>query len=112
MEKFPLTEAFLKVIEDTAAQNGAKRISRIWLTAGKGMYFRGNTSAYLENILRGTAAGKADIYISYGQSAERCRRCGLVFARGDNMTCPKCGGNSSSISLERSFIIDRMEIER
>ncbi|HYF84289.1 MAG TPA: hydrogenase/urease maturation nickel metallochaperone HypA [Clostridia bacterium] len=112
MRGFPLTEAFLKVIEDTAKQNEAKRISKIWLAAGKGMLFKGNTSAYFEYILKGTAAKDAEIYIKYGHIAGRCRCCGLVFVYKDEMPCPECGGACDSISLEKRFIIDRMEIER
>ncbi len=112
MTGFPLTGAFLKVIEDTAKHNAAKRISKIWLAAGKGMIFKGNTSAYLEYILKGTAAKDAEIYIKYCPTAGRCRGCGLVFAHEKNTTCPECGGASDSISLEKRFIIDRMEIER
>ena len=112
MKGFPLTEAFIKVIEDTAKQNGARRISKIWLAAGKGMLFKGNTSAYLEYILKGTAARDAEIYIKYEHTAGRCRCCRLIFAYEKNMACPECGGASDSISLEKRFIIDRMEIER
>ena len=112
MAGFPLTEAFLKVIEDTAKQNGAKKICKIWLAAGRGMLFKGNTSAYLEYILKGTSARDAEIYIKYGHSAARCRCCGLVFASEKDMTCPECSGVSDSISLEKRFIIDRMEIEK
>ncbi|MHB1393461.1 MAG: hydrogenase/urease maturation nickel metallochaperone HypA [Clostridia bacterium] len=112
MTGFPLTGAFLKVIEDTAGQNDAKRISKIWLAAGKGMLFKGNTSAYLEYILKGTAAKDAEIYIKYCHTAGRCRCCGLVFAYEKDITCPECGGDSDSISLDKRFIIDWMEIER
>jgi Zn finger protein HypA/HybF involved in hydrogenase expression len=112
MAGFPLTEAFLKVVEDTAKQYGAKKISKIWLAAGKGMLFKGNTSAYLEYLLRGTAARDAEIYIKYGPTAGRCRCCRLIFAYEKDMACPKCGGASDSISLEKRFIIDRVEIER
>jgi Zn finger protein HypA/HybF involved in hydrogenase expression len=112
MVGFPLIGAFLKVIEDTAKYNGAKRISKIWLTAGKGMLFKGNTSAYLEYILKGTAARDAEIYIKYGHTAGRCRVCGLVFTFEKEMACPECGGAGDSICLEKRFIIDRMDIER
>lgn len=110
MGRFPLTEAFLKVIEDTAARYGAKRISRIWLKAGKGMIFQRNTAAYLERILKGTAARDAEIYISHGDSAARCRSCGRIFTEDEKAVCPGCGGRGRSISLEKSFIIEKLEI--
>ena len=112
MTRFPLTGAFLKVIEDTAKHNGAKRISKIWLTAGKGMFFSRNTSAYLEYMLKGTAARDAEIYIRHSNTAGRCRCCGLVFTNEKNIACPECGGASDSMSLEKRFIIDMIAIER
>ena len=112
MTGFPLTGTFLKVIEETASHNGAKRISKIWLRLGRGVSFMGNTSAYLEYILKGTAARDAEIYIRHGNTAGRCRCCGLVFANEKSMDCPECGGASDSISLDKRFIIDMVEIER
>lgn len=111
MTGFPLTGAFLKVIEDTAKNNDAKAINKIWLTAGKGVLFKGNTSAYLEYILKGTAARDAEIYIKYGHTAGRCRSCGLVFTYDNETACPECGRPSDSISLDKRFIIDHIEIE-
>lgn len=111
MTSFSTTSAFIKVIEDTSAQSGGKRISRIWLKAGKGVHFKGNTSAYIEYILKGTAARNAEIYIRCGHSAERCRCCGLVFSNEKDGVCPECGGVSDSISLDKRFIIDMVEIE-
>lgn len=111
MTGFPLAGAFIKVIEDTAKHYGAKRISMIWLRLGKGVVFRGNTSAYMDYILKGTVARGADIYIRHGQTAGRCRYCGLVFANENNIACPLCGGTSDNISLENRFIIDMMTIE-
>jgi len=109
---FPLTSAFLKVIEDTARHNGAIRISGIWLRLGTGVFFSRNTSIYLGYILKGTAARDSEIYIRYGSEAGRCRCCGLVFAGEKNITCPLCGGDSDTIPLDKRFIIDMIEIER
>lgn len=111
MTGFPLTGTFLEVIEETAVHYGAKKVNKIWLKLGKGVHFRGNTSAYLEYILKGTAARDAEIYIKYGNTAGKCRCCGLVFGNEDFTVCPVCGGTSDSISLEKRFIIDMMEIE-
>lgn len=112
MTEFPLMGVFLKVIEDTAGCNDAKKINKIWLRLGKGVFLKGNTSAYMEFILKGTAARNAEIYIRHGSSAVRCRCCGLVFAYEDKLTCPQCGGAGDSITLEKRFIIEKMEIEQ
>ncbi|MDD4504046.1 MAG: hydrogenase/urease maturation nickel metallochaperone HypA [Clostridiaceae bacterium] len=112
MTEFPLMGAFLKVIEDTARCNDAKKINKIWLRLGKGVFLKGNTSAYLEYILKGTAARDAEIYIRHGYSAGRCRCCGLVFAQEDYLTCPECGGARDIITLEKRFIIEKMEIKQ
>lgn len=112
MTRFPLASAFIKTVEDTAKHNGAKRISKIWLKSGKGALFNENTLIYLGYILKGTAARNAEIYIRYGNDAGKCRCCGLVFADEKNRICPQCGGASDTISLEKKFIIDMMEIER
>lgn len=111
MKAFPLTSAFVKVIEDTAHQKSAKLISRIYIKAGSGVCFEGNTSGYLKDMLRGTAARDADIYISHGSSAGRCRCCGLVFADEEKANCPECGCESDSIPLDGRLIIDMIEIE-
>jgi Zn finger protein HypA/HybF involved in hydrogenase expression len=112
MTRFPLTAAFLRVIEETALKNGAKKINKVWLTVGREMIFKGNTSAYLEYILKGTAARDAEIYIRHANKAGRCRSCGLVFADEKDAVCPECGGISDSIPLEKRFIINMMEIEK
>jgi Zn finger protein HypA/HybF involved in hydrogenase expression len=112
MTAFPITEAFLTVIEDTAKVNNAKRIRKIWLRLGKGVFFKGNTSTYLEYILKGTPARDAEIYIRHGNSAGRCRYCGLVFAYEDCPVCPECGGVRDSILLDKRFIIEKMEVEQ
>jgi len=112
LKGFPLTSAFLKVIEDTAKHNRAKRISGIWLRLGTGVQFSRNISIYLEYILKGTAARNSEIYIRYGNKAGRCRCCGLVFAAEKNIACPMCGGDSDIIPLDKRFIIDMIEIER
>ena len=112
MTAFPITEAFLMVMENTAKDNGAKRISKIWLRLGKGVLFQRNTSAYLEYILRGTPARDAEIYIRHGNSAGRCRRCGLVFAYEDCLVCPECGGVIDCLLLDKRFIIEKMEVEQ
>jgi Zn finger protein HypA/HybF involved in hydrogenase expression len=111
MTAFSTTRAFIRAIEDTSALHGGKMISRIWLRAGNAMYFKGNTSAYLEIILKGTNARNAEIFIRYGNYAGRCRCCGLVFENERRMSCPECGGISESIALDGSFIIDKIEIE-
>lgn len=112
MADFPLTSAFLKVIEETAHKNNARRITKLWLTFGRGAVFKGNVSAYLEYILRGTAARDAEIYIRHGYTAGRCRCCGLVFSNETASVCPECGSIADSIFLDKRFIIDVMEIER
>jgi len=76
------------------------------------MLFRRDTSAYLEYLLKGTAARNAEIYIKYGPSAGRCRCCGLVYANERDTACPDCGGAGDSISLEKRFIIEMIQIER
>jgi Zn finger protein HypA/HybF involved in hydrogenase expression len=112
MMGFTVTGAFLKVIEDTARHNNAKRISKIWLRLGKGVCFKGRTSVYLDYILQGTPARDAEIYLRYGNSAARCRSCGLVFSYEDYLACPVCGGERDSIILGKRFIIEKMEIEQ
>lgn len=112
MTEFPLTEAFLKVIEDTARCSKAKRITKIWLRLGKGMQLPISTAAYLECILKGTAARNAEIFIKRGYYAGKCRSCNLVFSNERCITCPECGGESDSIVLDKRFIIDMMEIEQ
>lgn len=105
------TEAFLRVIEDTAKQNKAKSITKIWLAAGKGVLFKGNTSAYMEFILKGTVARDAEIYIKHCSAAGRCRQCGLITVYDKEKACTQCGGVIDSISLDKRFIVDMMEIE-
>lgn len=112
MERFPLTSAFLRVIEETAKKNEAKSIRKLWLTVGRGVIFKGNTSAYLEYILKGTAASNAEIYVKQGHTAGRCRCCGLISSNEAVTSCPECGGIIDGISLDKRFIIDMMEIER
>jgi len=112
MMLFPDTAAFIKALEDTAEQNGGKRISRIWLKTGPGMCFGRNTEVYLQELLKGTAARGAEIYISHGNAAGRCRCCGLVYGNEKEEACPACGGRGESIPLGKSFIIDRVEIQK
>lgn len=111
MPGFPLTEAFLGIIEDTARSSKAKKIVKIWLRLGKGVVLPSNTAAFLECILSGTAARDAEIYIKRGYYAGRCRRCGLVFANEKYISCPQCGSESDSIVLNNKFIVDMIEIE-
>lgn len=110
MEPFANTKAFLKVIEETSRLNGGKLISRLWLKAGPDMCFSGDTSYYMEAIIKGTAARGAEIYISRGAEAGRCRCCGMVFGEMEG-NCPGCGGAVERISLDRSFIVDKVELE-
>ncbi|HWR62480.1 MAG TPA: hydrogenase/urease maturation nickel metallochaperone HypA [Clostridia bacterium] len=111
MMPFPDTAAFIRVLEATSERNGGKRISKIWLKAGNEVCFRGNTAAYLEDILKGTAARGADIYISRGSTAGRCRCCGLIYGNEKEEKCPACGGSGESIPLDKSFIVDMVEIQ-
>jgi Zn finger protein HypA/HybF involved in hydrogenase expression len=111
MAGYPLTEAFLRVIEETARSRKGKRITKIRLRLGKGVVLPPNTSAYLECLLKGTAAKGADIYIRRGNYAGRCRCCGLVFANDKHIACPACGSESNSIVLNGKFIIDAIEME-
>lgn len=111
MASFPLTEAFLRVIEETAKSRKGKRITKIRLRLGKGVVLPQNTSAYLECLLKGTAAKGAEIYIKRSNYAGRCRCCGLVFANEKHITCPVCGSKSNSIVLNGKFIIDTIEME-
>lgn len=112
MKGFPLTEAFLGVIEDTAKSCNAKRITKIWLRLGREAVLPSNTSAFLECILKGTAARDAEIYIKRGNYAGRCRRCGFIFANEKYICCPRCGHKSYSIVLDKKFIIEMVEIEK
>lgn len=111
MSRFPLTEGFLRVIEDTARHCKAKRITKIWLRLGKDVVFPSYASAYLECILKGTAAGDAEIFIKRGHYAGKCRCCGLIFANEKYIACPECGSDSVSIALDKKFIVDMIEIE-
>jgi|GEM_PF-1633267 len=111
MERFPDTNAFIQVLEETSKRNGERKISRLWLKTGPGMSFGGGISEYIEAILRGTAARGAEILISRGNAARKCRCCGLVYGDEDKAHCPACGGVTERISLERSFIIDKVELQ-
>lgn len=110
MTLFPDMNAFIKVIEETSKKYGGGHISRLWLKAGPGMCFSEDTSDYMEAILKGTVARGAEIYISHGAVAVRCRCCGLVYGNENQENCPECGGMIERISLSRSFIIDRVEL--
>jgi hydrogenase nickel incorporation protein HypA/HybF len=113
MHELPVTQQIIKIAEENARNNSAKRIIKIFLVVGEYSGFIGDSiEMYFGIISKGTLAEGATLEIKYVKPQLLCQSCGEHFERKRfSFDCPKCGGQGNPTEIGKEFYIDNIEVE-
>ena len=112
MHEMAITRSMLDLVLDTAAEAGAKRVTRITLVIGElsGVVGRA-VAANFEWMRHETLAADALLEIRSVPKRARCRDCGNEYAPDDFWwTCPACRANSFEVIAGREMSVESIEV--
>ncbi len=113
MHEYPVTQRIVKIAEEAARNNSARRIKRINLVVGElSGFIGGSIRMYFEVLSRGSIAEGAEITIRTVKPELKCSVCGKVFVKEDrSFECPACGGEAILTDKGREFYVESVDIE-
>ncbi|MGI6684073.1 MAG: hydrogenase maturation nickel metallochaperone HypA [Bacillota bacterium] len=112
MHEYSITQQIIKIAEEAARENKAKKITKISLVVGELSGFIGDSiTMYFEIIARGTLAEAAQLEIKHVKTQFWCENCQEHYLRARfSFDCPKCGQQGVPTEIGKEFYIDGIEI--
>lgn len=113
MHELGVTQNILQIALEHAQKAGAKKIRRIHLVLGGLSGVVGESiQFYFDFLSKETLAEGAQLVFHKVPVRFRCRQCGTEFDfKGENWTCPDCGGPGPEILSGREFHLESLEVE-
>ena len=114
MHEASVTEALVKLVLESAAKEGAKKVSAINLVVGETTgYMKESLDFYFRIFSKGSILEGAALNVDYVKAKIKCPACGLLFERKRfSFDCPQCGAQGVMTSFGNEFYIDTIDIER
>lgn len=112
MHELSIIQNIFKVVEETAANNHFKKVTKVHLKIGK---MRQVVPEFLifafETVSKNTIAEGAQLVIEITPIILQCKACGNSFEeKGDEpLKCPKCGHEDLKIISGKEIILDNIE---
>lgn len=111
MHELPITENILKIVNEEADKNNAKKILSIKLIIGELTgYLAESIQFYFDIVSKGTKCEGAKLIISNVLVKKKCLICKSEVDISTEI-CPVCQGKRFTLSGGREFYIDSIEIE-
>lgn len=112
MHEMSLAEGILDITKNYAAQNGAKKVTKIALLIGDMAGVETDSLEFCLGVVKkGTVAENAEVVIKHVPLVGRCTMCGKERPiEKYNFICPDCGGVLDTVS-GREMRVDYLEME-
>jgi hydrogenase nickel incorporation protein HypA/HybF len=113
MHEFSLTKRIVALVNRSAMNNGAARVTKVRLVVGEGSgIVPESVQLYFDQIAQGTPAQGAALSVRLVKPEMRCPACDRNFVRPPfSFACPVCGtlGNPTGVGSE--FYVESVELE-
>ncbi len=113
MHELPVTQSILEIALRYGSQNGAKRISHLYLVIGDlSSIIDDSVQFYWDIISRGTIAEGAVLHFERIPTRMVCFECGHSYLpeRG-TLACPQCSSTRVQVAAGDEFRLDALDIE-
>jgi hydrogenase nickel incorporation protein HypA/HybF len=107
-------QSVLDTVEQTARQNGAKKVTAIRLVIGDMAAVMDDAMQFAFEVLSEDSPlfSGGSLTIDTVKPRSRCANCGAEFEhRSYQITCPHCGSLSTELLAGREMYIDSIEVE-
>jgi hydrogenase nickel incorporation protein HypA/HybF len=113
MHEYSLTKQIVRIINRTALDNGAKKVSSVRLTVGENTgIIPDSVQMYFDMIAQGTHAEGAQLLVKYIKAEMHCPNCGKNFVRPRfSFECPDCGTLGNPTETGNEFYVESVELD-
>ncbi len=113
MHEFSIVQSLLTLIEQTAQENNAKKVTKVVVQIG---VLSGVEPHLLElafnTFKEGTIAEEAELVMEIEKLRIKCRDCGAKSEKEElNMLCPSCGSLNTQIVAGEDMYLKSLELE-
>lgn len=113
MHELTLAQNTLEILEQQARQNGARRITGVWLSLGAFSCVEEESLRFcFDMVCRGTLAEACQLYLEQQPAEAWCPRCRqqVVLPAAPILVCPLCGGHQLQTDAHDRIQIKRLEV--
>jgi hydrogenase nickel incorporation protein HypA/HybF len=113
MHEFPITQQIIKIAEETAVKNNAKKVLKISLVVGETSgIVEESIRMYFDIVSKGTIVEGAELEVTHVEHKMFCPKCKKYFKREKYyFDCPECGGPGDPTEVGKEFYIKDIEID-
>lgn len=112
MHELAVTESILEIANQAAAENGASRVTDIYLTIGQlSSVVDDAVQFYWNHISQGTPSEGAILHFQRVPARLRCKACGNEYELNEElMPCPACGSIALEIMSGEELLVNHIDI--
>jgi hydrogenase nickel incorporation protein HypA/HybF len=112
MHELAVTESILELANQAASENGASRVTEIFLTIGQlSSIVADSVQFYWDHISKGTPSEGAILHFERVPARLHCKDCGESYQLSEELLpCPACGRIALEIISGEELQIDHIEI--
>ena len=113
MHEFPITQQIVKIAEESALKNNAKKVLKISLVVGETSgIVEESVRMYFDIISKGTIAEGAELEVTRVEHQMFCTKCKKNFKREKySFECPECGEVGEPTEIGKEFYIKDIDVE-
>jgi len=113
MHEFPITQQIVKIAEESALKNNAKKVLKISLVVGETSgIVEESVRMYFDIISKGTIVEGAELEVTHVEHQMFCPKCKKNFKREKySFECPACGEIGEPTKIGKEFYIKDIDIE-
>jgi hydrogenase nickel incorporation protein HypA/HybF len=111
MHELMVTESILEITLRHAEKAGDVRVTDLYLVIGElSSVIDDSVQFYWDFVSEGTVAEGAKLHFRRIPAEFACKSCGHKYPLTDDLACPNCASNDSSIVAGREFSLEAMEV--
>ena len=113
MHEYSLTRQIVRIVNRTAEEHGAARVTQVRLVVGEGSgIIPESVQLYYDQIAKGTPAEGAALRVRLVPCEMRCPACGRNFIRPlFSFACPECGTLGTPTETGGECYVEGVELE-
>ena len=113
MHEYSLTKRIVKIINNAALDNNAKKVSLVRLIVGESSgIIPDSVQMYFDMIAQGTPAEGAKLLVKVIKTQMHCPKCDKNFIRPRfSFECPDCGTLGNPTGIGNEFFVESVELE-
>lgn len=114
MHELAVTENILEIATRHAHQNGASKITAVYLVIGQlSSYIDDSIQFYWDILAQGTLAEGARLHFDRIRAEMQCQSCQAVYAPdAEALGCPECSSVDVRVLRGDEFYLESIEIEK